>query len=1342
MADAGVTIGRVSVRVYPDTSNFRRDLKRQLEQIENRLKLTVDAVLNTKMLEKHADAVVTRMNRTSERRKRRIYFEAALDTDGLLVHTRAVSETLDRYLRDKQIKILAELDDESRKKVKKELDDLIEDYDGDSVDLEAKVNSIVARAELARVSRDRVVTMFVNVSKASVARAEATLAALAGVRLLSSTLRNIWDLFKNLDKNIPLIGTIAEAVMGLGAGLLAALSNTFALSKALAQIGGLVFALPGMAGGFAFGIGAAVAVLKDFNAVIPEVGQRLSRLQDSMSDAFWGIAEGPIRRVVDDLFPQFEGGLIKTSRALGVWFGGLAAELNGALDGSLHPMFSNLATSIAIAASANGALATSIEVLGRRGAEYLPRLAGWYKRVAEGFADWLVEADRTGRLNDYIDTAITQLGHLGGVLRETGRIFWGIAEAADEAGGSSLAQLHDTLRKVADVVNREPFRSNLVDVLTAAHDAMSLIARESGPAVKRFFTDFPKVIAPAMRTAGEGIGDLVRGIFEALNTDGFAYGFLDFLDGIREGISALDGIWKPLGDALGAIGTLAGTLAREFGPLLGELITSLSRAAVDILPSLTPAIESLADTVGDILEVTLPAVTGLAEGLVALGTSALGSGPALAGVVLALGGLKLALASKSLVETITGLTTFFGRAPDAERMGKAINGISKSLIAIAAVATGVGLVADGLSKMNVNAPDSSKLVKSFDALAAGATTIEEIDKLFAGREPNWFQKTFLAPFADSAFSANQIDGLADAFERLEKSTGGFWDKVESGKSFTGWSWLNTPAFNQAAEDVEGLDKALADLVLSGNEEALGAALDYVNLKLSEKGQSLQDVTEHLPQYKEALESQAIAEELAAQRSAQAAAAQQAAFAQYEDAINRVNGLTPSLLQSINDTSKEFINLSTGLDEEALPSVDAWLTKLEEQATAMSEWADNLVAIKERGVSDAVIQELARLGEEGAPMVAQLVDASDEEFSRLEEIVRLKTEGAAGAVGSAFAQMSEDVAAELSKLSPEAQQYLEDMGITLNIGAGGAVGQLVDGLNAGQPAVGEAGAAAALRYKEGVLDQLTAVQGVGASLAAAAVSGAGAAGGALAGVGAVAGGSFATGISGTAGEAQGAGREVAGSVPVALDGMTALLLHTQGLAAGNSFANGISTSAIFVMTAAAGLAQVVDVPGAGSLLFSDGLAAGQGFANGISAKQGAVRAAASRLAGIAKSAIQSALDIHSPSRVTREMGGYVVDGLVVGIEERMSHLRRAMNRVADVVSSTDVQSPFEGRIDTAVPVASAPYGTIADSPVPVGAPSGDVNIQVSVTKPGATAEEIAQAIAHEVRGISRGGRYAG
>src|SRR5690606_39911209 len=81
-------------------------------------------------------------------------------------------------------------------------------------------------------------------------------------------------------------------------------------------------------------------------------------------------------------------------------------------------------------------------------------------------------------------------------------ILAGFARAANEAGGSSLQTLHETLRNVANTVNGEPFKSRLVNVLRAAHDAMNSISEKAGPAFDRFFANFSSTFASGLRVVG------------------------------------------------------------------------------------------------------------------------------------------------------------------------------------------------------------------------------------------------------------------------------------------------------------------------------------------------------------------------------------------------------------------------------------------------------------------------------------------------------------------------------------------------------------------------------------------------------------------------------------------------------------------------------------------------------------------------------------------------------------------------------------------------------------------------------------------------------------------------
>src|SRR5690606_1862110 len=124
-----------------------------------------------------------------------------------------------------------------------------EDYDDTTLDFHPEVSELahrLAQGKLAWLARSRIVNLIPLVNSAAARKAETAITALAGVRLLRSTFDRVWYLVKNLDKNPPLIGSIALAVQRFCPLRLAAASTQFSLAQALAQIRLLAITLPGI----------------------------------------------------------------------------------------------------------------------------------------------------------------------------------------------------------------------------------------------------------------------------------------------------------------------------------------------------------------------------------------------------------------------------------------------------------------------------------------------------------------------------------------------------------------------------------------------------------------------------------------------------------------------------------------------------------------------------------------------------------------------------------------------------------------------------------------------------------------------------------------------------------------------------------------------------------------------------------------------------------------------------------------------------------------------------------------------------------------------------------------
>lgn len=594
----GQVIGRVSVKVLPDTDEFRIKAEAELEKIEDKLEVKVRATIDATGLKRDILQKVRQLNKDLKRNDAyKIRLNA--DIDGL-----------------KDFKIEAEVDEGALREVHRELERWKERNEPLKIRVTPHMTlgaGAFVEKRLDYLTRPRAVPIFPVLNNTAFNAVATALARLSGARLLDTTFGKITKQLKNLDKNLPIIGSIALAVAGLAGWSLTAASNLAALSYTLAQIFSVSLALPGIFGGMAIGIGATFAVFKDFNEVIPEIADELSALQDAMSDRFWSQAEEPIRGLIGTLFPQFKQGLLNTSDSLAVYFSGLADGLRGSLNGALDGMFQDLNDSIEVAAGGTDALANIIKVLGEVGAGYLPRLAEWFVDMGDTFSKWLDDASADGRLQGWIDAGIEALKDLARAFGSIFDIFAGIGRAAAEAGGSTIAIFADTLESIAEVVNSPSFQKALTGVFEAAHEAMSLIAEYSGPQVKEFFETLGKLLERVLPIVGEGIGKALGAITEALSQPVVSDAIVTFFEGLLGAIEALAPAMGPLAEGLAAIVEALGPVAVVFAELLAAALVPLADAIKILAPALVPLVELLGGALAQAIEILAPYLVLLVE---------------------------------------------------------------------------------------------------------------------------------------------------------------------------------------------------------------------------------------------------------------------------------------------------------------------------------------------------------------------------------------------------------------------------------------------------------------------------------------------------------------------------------------------------------------------------------------------------------------------------------------------------------------------------------------------------------------------------------------------------------
>lgn len=762
--DGATEIGKVAVKVVPDTDDFRRDAKRELDAIEASLD------------------------------KLKVEFEA--DVDDLL---RQVEEAIDdaekMAHRDPiHIPVHLDLDDREVRRVEDKLDDIDADI---AVDLE-NTSVRYVQARLAWLGRARIAEFIPKVNEAAAAKVATTLAALSGLRSINNIFSNFTDWLRDLDKAIPKMGLLGGATANLASFLMTATSNTLVFGQSLAHIGGLVLAMPGILGGMAFGVGGLITVMLDFNKVLPEVSTMLSRLQDQMSSAFWKRAAGPIREFIGILFPQFAAGMRETSRALGDFFGDISGASIKAFNGELKTMFGDLAESIRISGDYADSFLGVMQKLGSVGAGNLPKLATWFGEINESFDDWLDEKGAAG-LQEFVDRGVSALKDLGNVARFTGSTLSGLADAAERAGGSSLRMMAETMERVARTVNGNVFQRNMTLAFKGAHDAMTTIADKSGPAFEKFMKRLARTLGAVLPRAGEAAGVALEGLFEALGSKRVQTTVIGLFDSLVDASESLAPALPEVAQGLSGIFDVAGALGRGIANSLGPALENLGPAVDDLAQELVPVVDSLTSFTAVLLDLTTGALAGIPTPLLAAGV-------ALGGMLFAAN--KASIAFGALKANLTGMTgPFMQLRTDLTLIRQGLTLTGQAAVDISsrfygAIDRMVGRVAKGVLAIGALALASTE---------AGDAISNTLNLGLAGGMIGGFKGGALGAltglFLDLSHASDDLDSSMKSLDRTMNAQDGTFSKMSENVRAAGDAWREYGDSVGAGEGAMGRLKA-------------------------------------------------------------------------------------------------------------------------------------------------------------------------------------------------------------------------------------------------------------------------------------------------------------------------------------------------------------------------------------------------------------------------------------------------------------------------------------------------------------------------------------------------------
>ena len=631
----------IKLDVYPHVKNgleFRREVERALHNLDD---TKFDVILKVK--DQEFDVKPKLDKNALDKVRNELYAMFGDDENGKRV-----------------VEFATKLDEKSKLEFEHSMNKLVNKYDGKGLSINAQMNLLMARARLTTFLRTRDMTIWVNISKKSLALARAEMlkfaAAASGTRLLGDWIDDITSAFKNLDRNAPMIIGVTSIVGSAIAGIAAAGAGLISVGGDIAKIGPALLVIPGIAMN-------AVSSLVVIGVALKSAGDELSSLTDHMNVLgnnirynFWDQAREPIIRLVNDLFPQLQNVMRETARATG----GFAAEMANALNrhlgnGRLEGIFEGIVESWDILADGADGFAGALVNLSEIGARYMPGLAQWFVDLADDFDAWLTKVSTSDQLDTWISNAVDEMGYLWDAAKNAWGVIEGLYDAANKAGATGLKGLADVLGDWNDVVNSVPFQDGLSAIFTGSMGAMGAFAdaiKAIGDLIGKNADSFEKLL----ESAGGFAGGLIEAIADALNSPTVIAGMDAFSEGLTEGIEKISPLLTPLADTFGDFLSLLGNVASDLLPSVIEALGNLTPVLDAIIKPIQDALPELGTALVEITESLGPAVADLAG---ALSEAAISAIQLLADAIIALEPAITPLVD-ILAQVVDRLATYFG----------------------------------------------------------------------------------------------------------------------------------------------------------------------------------------------------------------------------------------------------------------------------------------------------------------------------------------------------------------------------------------------------------------------------------------------------------------------------------------------------------------------------------------------------------------------------------------------------------------------------------------------------------------------------------------------------------
>lgn len=579
------------------------------------------------------------------------------------------------------IKIEAEVDLDDTV-AKERLNHLTEDKE---VTVDADADTGRARMKMATLTRPRHVLIMPKLDEGAFVRVATALAALSGARASWDFTKKFTDFVKDMDKNLGELVKLTAIISTLVAGFTSLTSHVFALGRSLVTMIPALYAVPGLVASFGVATWATVNALKKWDDKMKDVNDRFKDLNSRAAKKFWDAFETPMRRLINNLFPAWERGFLNMSEAMGNFFvKAIEGAERYASRGGMDRIFDSMTKGVESMSRAMAPLTEGLLRFVEIGVSYFPRFGDWFTDMANKFNDWTKTAD----ISSAIDKGVQAMKDLWRAAVETWNILDAISKAATAAGGATLKDFADALGRLHERLETVQSQWILTTLFKGANDAMFELGKSFGIIWDALSRTADKVAEVMVGVSGI-INAFVDLMVRAFSNTNFTDEFVQAIRDVKTGMEELAKEGAPLGDILGAISSVVGTMAKEFFPVFGTILHELApifqdlgKAAEAVIPVLgtwlKDAIKGIGDVIGPIIDKFSDWVQKNPELAATLGIVAVAIGGIMAIIGPALGALG------SFIGSVTAIFGGVGAVVGAFSAGGALEAVGAAVASAAA----------------------------------------------------------------------------------------------------------------------------------------------------------------------------------------------------------------------------------------------------------------------------------------------------------------------------------------------------------------------------------------------------------------------------------------------------------------------------------------------------------------------------------------------------------------------------------------------------------------------------------------------------------------------------------